>query len=127
MFRDSNITPGQLYSTTSYQNHDLTGIGLDGTHLAGIRLSGFNLTNASFSHAALNNADLSGANLTNSGFASATLTGANFAGSDARGAHFDFTTPGGFTDPQFYARAATRRMICPESDQTPILRSMAST
>ena len=37
----------QLYSTASYQAHDLTGIGLIG-NLAGVNLAGQNLTNANF-------------------------------------------------------------------------------
>ena len=44
----TGITAAQLYSTASYQAHDLTGIGLDGNNLAGVNLAGQNLTNANF-------------------------------------------------------------------------------
>ena len=43
----------QLYSTASYQAHDLTGIGLYGNNLAGANLAGQNLTNANFADATL--------------------------------------------------------------------------
>ena len=43
------ITTAQLYSTASYQAHDLTGIGLGGNNLAGVNLAGQNLTNATSS------------------------------------------------------------------------------
>ena len=45
---DLGITAAQLYSTASYQAHDLTGIGLGGNNLAGVNLAGQNLTNANF-------------------------------------------------------------------------------
>ena len=45
--RHSAITPAQLYSTASYQAHDLTGISLAG-NFAGLNLAGQNLTDASF-------------------------------------------------------------------------------
>ena len=45
----TGITAAQLYSTASYQAHDLTGIGLDGNNLAGVNLAGQNLTNATSS------------------------------------------------------------------------------
>ena len=61
----SGITLAQLYSTASYQAHDLTGIGLGGNNLAGANLAGQNLTNANFVSATLTNANLSQANLTN--------------------------------------------------------------
>ena len=44
----TGITAAQLYSTASYQAHDLTGIGLDGNNLTGVNLAGQNLTNANF-------------------------------------------------------------------------------
>ena len=52
------ITPAQLYSTASYQAHDLTGIGLAGNNLTGANLAGQNLTNANFVCATLTNAEL---------------------------------------------------------------------
>ena len=74
----SGLTLPQLYSTASYQAHDLTGIGLDYNDLTGANLAGQNLTNASLQGALmkLTNADLRQANLTNASFAEAALTGA---------------------------------------------------
>ena len=43
------LTLAQLYSTASYQAHDLTGINLAGNNLAGVNFAGQNLTNADFS------------------------------------------------------------------------------
>jgi len=104
--RFSDITAQQLYSTASYQNHDLRGIGLIGSNLPGVNLAGQSLANASLAAATLTGANLSGANLTNayfSGFAyedesgtyigpGANLTGANLSSADARGADFYFAT-----------------------------------
>src|SRR6266700_4027335 len=42
----TGITTAQLYSTASYQAHDLTGIVLAGNNLAGVNLAGQNLTTA---------------------------------------------------------------------------------
>jgi hypothetical protein len=69
------ISIAQLYSTASYQAHDLTGIRLDGGNLAGVNLAGQNLTNAFF--------------------ISSTLSGANLSGAEARGADFNLATLGG--------------------------------
>ena len=46
------LTVAQLYSTASYQNHDLEAIGLSYNDLTGIDLSGQNLFGASFEGAA---------------------------------------------------------------------------
>jgi uncharacterized protein YjbI with pentapeptide repeats len=72
------IAPGQLYSTASYQAHDLSGISVERNELAGANFAGQNLTNANFSSAVLTSADFSGA----------TLTDADFTGADVRGARF---------------------------------------
>ena len=48
LYGGTGITAAQLYSTASYQAHDLTGIRLDGNNLAGVNLAGQNLTNADF-------------------------------------------------------------------------------
>src|SRR5262249_15184887 len=64
----TGITPAQLYTTASYQAHDLSGIGLAYNNLAGANFAGQNLTNASFY--------------------GATLTGADFSAADARGTSF---------------------------------------
>jgi hypothetical protein len=81
----TGLTPAQLYSTASYQAHDLTGIGLARNDLSGGNFAGQNLMNASLGSATLTGADLSHANLTNAYFGGATLTGADFTGADARG------------------------------------------
>jgi len=90
----SSITNAQLYSTASYQAHDLTGIRLAGSNLAGINLSGQNLTDANLVGATLTNANLSQANLTNASFTAdnywsvADLTGANLSGANLTNAFF---------------------------------------
>jgi uncharacterized protein YjbI with pentapeptide repeats len=113
------LTPAQLYSTASYQAHDLTGINLIDNNLAGVNLAGQNLTNAYFGYyldeldygygadltganlshsnlinarfddATLDNANLSQTNLTNAGFSGARLDGANLTGAEVRGANFN--------------------------------------
>jgi uncharacterized protein YjbI with pentapeptide repeats len=102
----TGLTPAQIYSTASYQNHDLTEIRLDGNNLAGGYFAGQNLTNATFIQAALNNGNFSGANLTGAIFSGATLTGANLAGSEVRGATFANTASSGFTSAQLYSTAS---------------------
>ena len=93
----SGITSSQLYSTASYQAHDLTGINLGSSgNLAGANLGGQNLTNARFDYTNLANANLSQANLTNSyltytNLTGADLTGANLTGADVSGASFSGT------------------------------------
>ena len=54
------FTSAQLYATASYQDRDLSGIGLNGD-LSGWKFAGQNLTDADFSSAQLTNADFSGA------------------------------------------------------------------
>jgi uncharacterized protein YjbI with pentapeptide repeats len=107
--RNSNIdglTAAQLYSTASYQAHDLTGIELAGEDLDGWNLSGQDLTGANLSSSSLVAANLShanlraylynvnftGADLTHANLAAATLTNANLtnanlSGADVRGAY----------------------------------------
>jgi uncharacterized protein YjbI with pentapeptide repeats len=97
-YRDTDYGPGitaaQLFSTASYQAHDLTGIKLGGNNLAGVNLAGQNLTTANFLYTTLTGANLSQANLTNASFYNATLTNANLTGADARGAQdFLVSTP----------------------------------
>jgi uncharacterized protein YjbI with pentapeptide repeats len=86
---NSGIQLSQLYSTASYQAHDLTGIDLSYNELAG--------------------ADFSGQTLVNVNFLSANLSGANFAGADVRGARFDTWSSGvgtGITLDQLYSTAS---------------------
>jgi uncharacterized protein YjbI with pentapeptide repeats len=73
----SGFTAAQLYSTASYQAHDLTGIGLGVNDLSGWSFSGQNLTNAFLW--------------------GATLTGANFTDADVRGAGFNREFRGNYT------------------------------
>lgn len=82
------ITLAQLYSTASYQAHDLTGIRFLGGDLSGWNLAGQKLTNADFSGDPLTSADFTDANLTNANFGRATLTGPDFTGAEIRGAVF---------------------------------------
>jgi uncharacterized protein YjbI with pentapeptide repeats len=104
----TGITLAQLYSTASYQAHDLSGVGLAGSDLAGGMFAGQILTPASFHTATLTGADFTGAvlvnadfsyamapgadfteaNLTNANFYVATLTDADFTAADARGAFY---------------------------------------
>jgi len=105
----TGIGLAQLYSTASYQTHDLSGIRLSYNYLAGGDFVGQNLTNAEFYKATvtdanfqqsnitnarflqakLTRANFTGQNLTNVFFFGATLTDANFNGADVRGASFD--------------------------------------
>jgi uncharacterized protein YjbI with pentapeptide repeats len=95
------ITAVQLYSTASYQAHDLSGIGLSGYNLAGINLSGQNLTGAALSNTSLSNADFSGANLTDvdlkgSGLTAAQLySTASYQDNDLKGINLDGTNLSG--------------------------------
>jgi N-acyl-D-amino-acid deacylase len=59
----SGISVAQLYSTASYQAHDLSGVNFDYNYLAGSNLAGQNLTNASFIDTNLAGADLTAADL----------------------------------------------------------------
>jgi uncharacterized protein YjbI with pentapeptide repeats len=98
----TGVTLAQLYSTASYQAHDLSGIVLEFNDLTGADFSGQNLTNSDFGAAMLTDANFRHANLTNASFQAgsnfclgfpgpcvypryATLTGANLTAADARG------------------------------------------
>ena len=58
------FTKEHLYSTASYQQRNLRGIGLNGNDLTGWDFSGQNLTNANLESSKLTNANLAGADLT---------------------------------------------------------------
>ena len=105
----SGFTATQLYSTASYQAHDLTGIGLVCNNLTGANLAGQNLTNARLEYATLTNASFSQANLTNASLSSANLTGANLTGADVRGGLW--TPAPGSRRPNSTRRPATRPTI----------------
>jgi uncharacterized protein YjbI with pentapeptide repeats len=96
----SGITLAQLYSTASYQAHDLIGIILSGD-LSGGNFARQNLKNANFGTANLTGANFREANLTNTnfgfyfciqtyglgcGWVYATVTNADLTAADARGA-----------------------------------------
>jgi uncharacterized protein YjbI with pentapeptide repeats len=67
-YHGTGISPAQLYSTASYQSHDLREINLVRNDLRGWKFAGQNLANANF--------------------VGATLTDADFTGADIRGANF---------------------------------------
>lgn len=106
-FAGSGITSGQLYSTVSYQDGDLSGVGLSGD-LSGWKLTAKNLSNAHFHGATLTAADFSGANLTDAVLYAATLPDANFTGAVVTGADFSWTTTRGFTAEQLYSTTSYR-------------------
>ena len=78
----------QLYSTASYQAHDLAAIGLNYCNFAGVNLAGQNLTNVSLGNATLTNADFSQANLTDANFILSTLTNAHLNHANLTNANF---------------------------------------
>ncbi|MGD9634448.1 MAG: pentapeptide repeat-containing protein [Pirellulales bacterium] len=104
----SGVKPAQLYSTASYQAHDLRGVGLDFNDFTSANLAGQNLSNARFYGATLAGADLSRANLSGAAFGAddfarvgplsalptsqdlipADLSGANLAGANLTNANF---------------------------------------
>ncbi len=95
------FTAAQLYSTASYQDHDLAGLRLKNTNLSGWSFAGQNLANTDFYYATLTNADFSHANLTSANLASTALAGANFTGAQLRGAYLP-----GLTAAQLYSTAS---------------------
>jgi uncharacterized protein YjbI with pentapeptide repeats len=106
------FTKEQLYSTASYQQRNLLGIGLSFNDLTGWDFSGQDLSGASLGYSTLTNANLSGTNLAN-----ADLTDANFTGAKVQGVSFDrtFSCPAvcppvrGITLGQLYSTASYRQ------------------
>src|SRR6185295_921911 len=84
----TGITPAQLYSTASYQAHDLSGVGLAYNDLSGANFAGQNLSSADFTRAYVNGAD----------FSDAEVRGANFYRDDNGGS--------GLTLAQLYSTAS---------------------
>jgi uncharacterized protein YjbI with pentapeptide repeats len=78
-----------LYSTASYQTHNLAGIGLGYNNLAGVNLSGQNLSGASFGGAVLTGANFNHANLIRGYLSGANVVGADFTAADLRGVAAD--------------------------------------
>jgi uncharacterized protein YjbI with pentapeptide repeats len=98
------FTADQLYSTASYQTHDLAAINLGYNNLSGWNFAGQNLANAQFARAVLTGANFRLANLTNANFAFcifacdyATLTGADLTAADARGSGLNLSLVSGAT------------------------------
>src|SRR5262249_7509292 len=85
----TGITLAQLYSTASYQNHDLSGVDLEGENLSGANFASQNLSRADFGGATLTGADFSHANLAGAGFNN-NLHLANFSQANLDGATFDY-------------------------------------
>ena len=84
------FTVARLYSTASYQAHDLTGVSFGNVY--GSRdVSGW---------------DFAGQNLTDASFYGAPLTGANLAGATVRGANFTGAPSTGLTAAQLYSTAS---------------------
>jgi uncharacterized protein YjbI with pentapeptide repeats len=122
----AGITLAQLYSTASYQAHDLSGTTFQWSGFAGGDFVGQNLTNTDFEHTILTDADFRGANLNSANLSYAHVTGADFTGAEIRGASFNAAfcslapPPGcskfgtGVTPAQLYCRSQFRR---PEPQQ----------
>jgi uncharacterized protein YjbI with pentapeptide repeats len=70
----TGITLSQLYSTASYQAHDLTGVNLAGNDLSGTHFASQNLTNANFFAASLLDADLTDAKVAGANFGKTGIT-----------------------------------------------------
>ncbi|MEX0611299.1 MAG: pentapeptide repeat-containing protein [Pirellulales bacterium] len=107
----TGITAAQLYSTASYQAHDLRGVKLSGDFTGG-DFAGQDFANARLNFVTFANADLGHANLVNGDFAGflyyddqggifvspgANLAGANLTGVDSRGANLLYATLTGAT------------------------------
>lgn len=91
---NEGFTAGQLYSTASYQQKDLTGIDLSFNNLSGWDLSGQNLTNAILYTNGHTNQNLAGTNFTD-----AIITGASLRSMIS-------TNVGGMTAEQLYSTAS---------------------
>ena len=119
------FTKEQLYSTASYQENNLRGIGLVSNDLSGWNFKGQNLVNANLSYSSLTTANLGGANLAshvcisaltganlsvanlaNADLSFSTLTNANLSGAVVTGACVDGATSRGFTKQQLYSTAS---------------------
>jgi uncharacterized protein YjbI with pentapeptide repeats len=94
------FTSRQLYSTASYHQKNLQGIGLSSNNLSGWDFRGQDLTNARLESSVLTNANLAGANLTYASFLRSALNHANFTGTNLKNANFNSAT---LTDARFSA------------------------
>ena len=82
------LSLAQIYSTLSYQQHDLSGAGFSGD-LSGADFTNQNLTSVSFSDVQLNGADFRGANLAGTTFKYSTLDQANLSGLNLAATNFN--------------------------------------
>ncbi len=103
-FGTTSLTSTQLYSTASYQSHNLQGIGLTNNDLTGWDFSNQDLTGAALTNATLTNGTLAAANLTNASLAGAELSNVNMTGATVVGADFGGAT--GLTNSQLYTTAS---------------------
>ncbi len=95
-FSESTLTWGQLRSTASYKEKDLSGVGLASMDLRwrdfiGFNLAGTNLSNANLYGAKLSGADLSNATLHSARLSYADLSNANLSNANLSGADLIFT------------------------------------
>ena len=104
----NGFTTGQLYSTLSYSQSNLTGTDFGENDLTGWNFAGQNLTTASFYGSNLVNASLANANLTNADIGYASLTGTDFTGSIVAGASLGDATEN-FTSGQLYSTLSYAR------------------
>lgn len=86
------FTASQLYSTASYQNHDLHAIWLNDNNLTNWNFIGQNLTVATFSDSTLHGANLALANLDHASFFRANLTSANLTQANLTSAYLAVAT-----------------------------------
>ena len=77
-YAGTGVSLPQLYSTASYQAHDLSRIDLSYNYLADANFVGQNLNGANFTSASLTNADFRQANLSKANFIYAVVSGADF-------------------------------------------------
>jgi uncharacterized protein YjbI with pentapeptide repeats len=121
-YEGTGITPAQLYSTASYQAHDLSGIDFTSNNLAGGNFAGQNLTNALFFDATLTDTDFRGANLANAYFQRATLTGADFRDANLTNANFTAATltDADFTGTEVRGASFNNEVNCGELSGSPL-------
>jgi len=86
------LTKEQLYSTASYQAHDLRGVSLNSLDMSGWNFSGQNLSGALLEITTFTGANFSGANLANVLMDNATLKNANMTGANLTGTTFTWST-----------------------------------
>jgi uncharacterized protein YjbI with pentapeptide repeats len=102
----SGLTPSQIYSTASYQAHDLSRVWLGSIDLTSANFVGQNLSDAFFVGAKLTNADFTNANLTNAEMEETTISGAILTGATVNGTRFTATASSGFLPTQLYSTAS---------------------